>query len=83
MTMEEIYTVCKLIFPDREVVRFNEEYIYIDWKYYGFPRRIWIEQFSDCISIDVSAGRLPSWFTSKVNYTYTSGRLRIFKGFKD
>lgn len=83
MTMEEIYTVCKLIFPDREVVRFNGEYVYIDWKYYGFYRRIWIEQLSDCISIDVSAGRLPSWFTSKVNYTYVSGRLRIFKGFKD
>lgn len=82
MTMEEIYTVCKLIFPDREV-RFNGEDVYIDWEYYGFHRRIWIEQFSDCISIDVSAGRLPSWFTSKVNYAYTSGRLRIFKGFKD
>ena len=83
MTIEEVYAICKLIFPDKEVVRFNGEIVYIDWKYHKFYRRIWIEQFSDCISIDVNAGKLPSWFTSKVNYTYTSGRLRIFKGFKD
>lgn len=82
MTIEEVYAICKLVFPDREV-RFNGVDVCIDWEYYGFCRCIWIEQFSDCIGINVSAGKLPSWFTSKVNYIYASGRLRIFKGFKD
>lgn len=82
MTTEEIYTICKLIFPDKDVY-FNGEGVYIDWRYYGYYRRIWIEQLSDCISIATSTGRLPSWFTDKVKYTYASGRLRIFKGFKE
>lgn len=81
MTTEEIYTICKLIFPNKQV-QFNGYDVIISWNYMGIFRRIWIEQHYDYILID-SVGRLPSWFVDKVNYSYTAGKGRIFKGFKD
>ena len=80
MTMEEIYAICKLVFPDKQV-QFNGCDVCISWNYCGLFRRIWVEQHYDFILIN-SISRLPSWFMNRVDYSYVAGKGRVFKGFK-
>ena len=81
MTIEEVYAICKLIFPDK-MMRFNGCEIRIDWYYKEIRKCIWIEEHCDYIRIE-HVGMLPSWFKDKVDYEYDKREGKIFKGFKD
>lgn len=88
MTLNEIYNMCKLLFPDKEVT-LNEYCVHILWYVkstyvqHSYDRHIWICDHDTHFEIDSDLFKLPSWFKDLVDYKIDKlERKKIFKGFK-
>lgn len=87
MTLVEIYNMCKLLFPDKEVNIYNAT-VGIQWcvkstyVQYGTDRYIWIYNCDTYFRIDSNMFRLPSWFKKVVKYKTNEIGKRVFIGFR-
>ena len=86
MNIVEIYNICKLAFPDKEVGIYNAT-VAIHWcvksthVQHGTDRYIWIVNYGNYFKIESNMFRLPSWFKEVVKYK-TKIKKKVFIGLR-
>lgn len=86
MTLIEIYNMCKLLFPDKEVECSGNAvhilwYVKSTYVQHGTDRHIWIFDYDTHFRIDSNLFKLPSWFKKVVKYKSNMSEEKIFIGF--